>query len=609
MAAAGDRAHVGVAPDALDRRVEIETPEQVAFSYSVAGVGSRAAALLIDYAICFLPGLLLYAALVASFSSLRRVVQSTPYLVALLLLAQFAVFWGYHVLFEGLRDGQTPGKRRLGLRVVQDGGYGVTLASSAVRNVMRVIDMQPALFHLVAIVSSALSKRGKRLGDIVAGTMVVQERLVEGRMEIIAAVSPSAAPTEALLSDGEFAMLEQWVVRRQALDPERRRILADTLHQRFASRMATERGGSPMAALIRLHQLERAARAAGSAVRGASGAARERHRLIAQGQPGWSAFAQLLSRAQRSGLRGFSETELVDFVSRYRGMAADLARLQTASDGRESASGFALGRLVASGHNILYRRRPPSLKAAAEFVALGIPREIRRSAVPVLLAASLLFGPMVIAYVSVVREPQVALELLPAGMVDRAETAADRARNDAGYIDIGETMRPIAASALIANNVQVAFAAFAFGVTAGVGTVLVLVINGVSIGSALGLYASKGMLSVILSFVAPHGILELSAIAIAGGAGLLLASAVLIPGDESRGEALVRRGQRAIRLIAGTVVLLIAAGIVEGMYSPSAWPLEAKLFVSALTAVALGVWLTRGRASMARQPSAKGITV
>ena len=364
-----------------------------------------------------------------------------------------------------------------------------------------------------------------------------------------------------------------------------------------------------MAALIRLHQLERAARAAGSSVRGASGAARERHRLIAQGQPGWSAFAQLLSRAQRSGLRGFSETELVDFVSRYRGMAADLARLQTASDGRESASGFALGRLVASGHNILYRRRPPSLKAAAEFVALGIPREIRRSAVPVLLAASLLFGPMVIAYVSVVREPQVALELLPAGMVDRAETAADRARNDAGYIDIGETMRPIAASALIANNVQVAFAAFAFGVTAGVGTVLVLVINGVSIGSALGLYASKGMLSVILSFVAPHGILELSAIAIAGGAGLLLASAVLIPGDESRGEALVRRGQRAIRLIAGTVVLLIAAGIVEGMYSPSAWPLEAKLFVSALTAVALGVWLTRGRASMARQPSAKGITV
>ncbi len=595
MAAAGDRAHVGVAPDALDRRVEIETPEQVAFSYSVAGVGSRAAALLIDYAICFLPGLLLYAALVASFSSLRRVVQSTPYLVAFLLLAQFAVFWGYHVLFEGLRDGQTPGKRRLGLRVVQDGGYGVTLASSAVRNVMRLIDMQPALFHLVAIVSSALSKRGKRLGDIVAGTMVVQERLVESRIEIPAPLQPTAAPVEALLSDGEFAMLEQWVVRRQTLDPERRRILAETLHQRFASRMVGERGASPMAALIRLHQTERAARAAGGPVRGASGAARERHRLIAQGQPGWSAFAQLLSRAQRSGLRGFSETELVDFVSRYRGMAADLARLQTASDGRESASGFALGRLVASGHNILYRRRPPSLKAAAEFVALGIPREIRRSAVPVLLAASLLFGPMVIAYISVVREPQVALELLPAGMVDRAETAADRARNDAGYIDIGETMRPIAASALIANNVQVAFAAFAFGVTAGVGTVLVLVINGVSIGSALGLYASKGMLSVILSFVAPHGILELSAIAIAGGAGLLLASAVLIPGDESRGDALVRRGQRAIRLIAGTVVLLIAAGIVEGMYSPSAWPLEAKLFVSALTAVALAVWLTRGR--------------
>ena len=595
MAAAGDRANLGVVPDALDRRVEIETPEQVAFSYSVAGVGSRAAALLIDYAICFIPGLLLYAALMATFSNLRRLVHSTPYLLALLLLAQFAVFWGYHVLFEGLRDGQTPGKRRLGLRVVQDGGYGVTLAASAVRNITRIVDMQPALFHLVAIVSAGLSKRGKRLGDMIAGTIVVQERLVENPLQAGAAVPEATVATESLLTDGEFAMLEQWVVRRQTLDPERRRQLADTLHQRFASRIPADARGSAAGALIRLHEQERAKRAAGSSARGASGAARERHRLIAQGQPRWSVFAQQLARAQKSGLRAFSEPELVDFVARYRSMASDLARLQTANEGQTSSSTFALGRLVASGHNILYRRRAPSPRAGLHYLAFGIPREVRRSALPILLSAALLFGPMAIAYVAVVRQPAVALDLLPAGMIDRAETAVDRARNDAGYIDIGEAMRPLAASAIIANNVQVSFAAFAFGITAGLGTVLLLVTNGVAIGSVLGLYASKGVLTLILSFIAPHGVLELAAIAIAGGAGLLLASAILIPGAQTRTEALVARGQRAIRLLAGTVVMLAAAGLVEGLYSPSAWPLEAKLFVSALTAVMLAIWLTRGR--------------
>jgi uncharacterized membrane protein SpoIIM required for sporulation len=180
-------------------------------------------------------------------------------------------------------------------------------------------------------------------------------------------------------------------------------------------------------------------------------------------------------------------------------------------------------------------------------------------------------------------------------MIDRAETATDRARADAGYIDIGEAMRPLAASAIIANNIQVSFAAFALGITAGVGTALLLVTNGVSIGSVLGLYASKGVLTLILSFIAPHGILELAAIAIAGGAGMLLASAILVPGASTRAAALVERGQRAIRLLAGTVLLLIAAGLVEGLYSPSAWPFEAKVFVSAITAVALAVWLTRGR--------------
>ena len=594
MAVAGDRPHMGVGIDALERRVEIETPEQVTFSYSVAGIGSRAAALLLDYVICFVPGTLLFAALMATFGSLRRFAGAMSWFLALFILSQFAVFWGYHVLFEGLRDGQTPGKKRFGLRVVLDGGYGITLSAAAVRNITRLIDMQPGFFHVVAMVSAAFSRRGKRLGDILAGTMVVQEKLIQ--VAPAAVVEPAARTPagESLLTDAEYAMLDQWVARRSTIDAERRRALAETLYARFASRLTTG-SGSPMAELLRLHEREKLARAAGSASRNASGAARERHHLIAQGQPRWNAFERMLARAQRSGLRAFNESELADFVARYRELAADLARLRTASEGQESSSSFALGRLVAAGHNVLYRRRPPSLLSAAHFLAWEVPREVRRSALPVMLAATMLFLPMAITYIAVVRHPDVAADLLPAAMIDRAERAVVTAEQGGGYVDISEAMRPLAASAIIANNVQVSFGAFALGMTAGIGTLILLVTNGVSIGSVLGLYASKGVLMLILSFVAPHGILELSAIAIAGGAGLLVASAILIPGAMSRGEALVTRGRRAIRLVTATIVLLIVAGTVEGLYSPSSWPIEAKLFVSALTAVALAIWLTRGR--------------
>jgi uncharacterized membrane protein SpoIIM required for sporulation len=231
-----------------------------------------------------------------------------------------------------------------------------------------------------------------------------------------------------------------------------------------------------------------------------------------------------------------------------------------------------------------------------QFFTIAAPREIRRSAAPILLAAALMFGPAAIAYTAVMRDPEVAAVFIPAQMLDRAAEGIRRAREGSGYIPDPEMFRPVMATGIIANNVQVTFAAFAFGITAGIGTLLLLVFNGVSLGGVFGLYQSKGIGALLLAFVAPHGVLELSAICIAGGGGFLLAGALLLPGRRTRRVALIENGQRAIRLIGASTLLLVVAGSLEGFVSPIPyWPLSLKLSVSALTAVALVLYIRAGR--------------
>jgi uncharacterized membrane protein SpoIIM required for sporulation len=133
--------------------------------------------------------------------------------------------------------------------------------------------------------------------------------------------------------------------------------------------------------------------------------------------------------------------------------------------------------------------------------------------------------------------------------------------------------------------------------------VLLLLFNGVSLGGVFGLYASKGILSLIVAFVAPHGVLELTAICIAGGAGFLIAGALLLPGRRTRRRALGENSVRAMRLIAASTLLLIVAGALEGMVSPIPWwPLSLKLMVSATTLVLLVAYL-RGGMERAVAPS------
>jgi uncharacterized membrane protein SpoIIM required for sporulation len=183
-----------------------------------------------------------------------------------------------------------------------------------------------------------------------------------------------------------------------------------------------------------------------------------------------------------------------------------------------------------------------------------------------------------------------------ANFVEYAARAHERERQGMGYAGRGaaDNAGAFSASRYVTNNVQVAFNAFALGITAGIGTILILLHNGVSIGTSLGIFKWNGALHQILAFVTPHGVLELTAICIAGGAGFLIGSAFLLPGTLTRREALIVRGRRAIRLVAAAGLFLLVAGIIEGIVSPRNLPLRDAAVIGATSGVFIIIYLFAG---------------
>jgi uncharacterized membrane protein SpoIIM required for sporulation/uncharacterized RDD family membrane protein YckC len=610
----------------LEQRVEIETPENVAFSYTIAGIGSRAAAAIVDQLIIWF----IIVAMFIIFGMALGAMGSTgvvagierafgSWLAAGLYLAGFALSWGYFVFFEALSDGQTPGKKMFGLRVVQDGGYSISFSASAVRNLVRVLDAQPGFFYFVGMATAIFSRTSKRVGDHVAGTIVVHERIPEFAPAVAPAVRgqglaaagtagvaavPAPAPiASALLTEDEYALLQRFMARRQSLEQGRRVEITRQLVARFGDRLPDD-GGSDAARILRLFQAEQDARARGVAARGETGAAREHHALVARAAGRWGEFASMLARAKTGGLRALPENEIADFVARYREAAADLARLRTASRGRDTEAQYYLSRLVAAGHNLLYRRRELALGTVWTFLTVTLPREARRSWRPVLTAALLLYGPAAITYVAVLRDPDLQYDFEPPGMIDRVENAAKNEARGRGYIAASDAQRPIVSSFIMANNIKVTIVAFAAGATAGIGTVLALVSNGISLGASIAMYQNYGVARVILGFVVAHGVLELQAICFAAGGGLLIAYAILLPGAYTRREALIILGRRAVRLATISIILLVFAGLIEGLFSADPyWPLSTRVTLGALTGVLMILWLSRGWHGEADLPS------
>lgn len=163
--------------------VSIKTPEYVNLRFQSANLGSRALAFIIDNIIIFFAQLLIILLgifAIGGFESFLNMVESSLFVVALVLLLLFVLNYGYYIFFEYFLTGQTPGKKITGIRVIQDNGHNITLLSSITRNLMRLIDTLPTGYFL-GILMVFFHSENKRIGDLVAGTIVVHERPGKGR--------------------------------------------------------------------------------------------------------------------------------------------------------------------------------------------------------------------------------------------------------------------------------------------------------------------------------------------------------------------------------------------------------------------------------------------
>jgi len=216
----------------LERNVSVRTPESIAFYYELAGLGSRFLAVAIDLIIQTVAAISILlidvwaapgAGAIASALGMRSTTMEAIQ-VAIVVIIMFLLYFGYFVAFETLWNGQTPGKRLIGIRVVRDGGYPVTFMDSVIRNLIRIIEA--LLVYVPSIISALASSQNKRLGDLAAGTIVVRDRAFEvtDASRWMSGDDAAQAPAPLIpgverISDDEIALAERYVSRSHLLDP------------------------------------------------------------------------------------------------------------------------------------------------------------------------------------------------------------------------------------------------------------------------------------------------------------------------------------------------------------------------------------------------------
>lgn len=223
----------------LDTVAEIETPEHIRFSYQLAGPARRMIAYLIDLAIRGIIVFFLYLFLVLS-----SLVLTDGFSQGAILLTVFAVEWGYYVLWESLWSGRTPGKRSMHLRVLKEGGYPTGFLDIALRNLLRAADFLPMAYS-VGLAVMGLDPRFRRLGDMVAGTVVIVED--PGRIGQGLKIDPpptaaelAALPARPDLGTADIEALDLFLRRVGTLNPAREQELADIVAPVYARRLGLQ---------------------------------------------------------------------------------------------------------------------------------------------------------------------------------------------------------------------------------------------------------------------------------------------------------------------------------------------------------------------------------
>ncbi|HEY6957257.1 MAG TPA: stage II sporulation protein M [Candidatus Limnocylindria bacterium] len=309
-------------------------------------------------------------------------------------------------------------------------------------------------------------------------------------------------------------------------------------------------------------------------------------RFVEDRRARWARLGQLVSAA-RGRVDRLKADEVLELGRLYRATTSDLAIARR--DFARDVATERLNDLVAAAHALVYSEAPTSGRRLRRFVVEELPASVRAQLPWTLTAIVLSFVFGIATFLIGLAFPQIAQSALP-------EDVRQQLAHRQLWTDIPEGFRPIAGPLIIVNNVRVAVVAFAGGMTLGVLTMYVLVTNGAMLGTIFAVVQSYGLSGGLLAFIAGHGVLELSAIFLSGGAGLRFAWAIVRPGDRTRADALRLGAGQATRVMLLVIPVLGVAGLIEAFVSPSDMSEWAKASIGITTGVLLwGYILLAGR--------------
>jgi uncharacterized membrane protein SpoIIM required for sporulation len=304
---------------------------------------------------------------------------------------------------------------------------------------------------------------------------------------------------------------------------------------------------------------------------------------IEKRRPYWDRLERLMDRVHEAGLKSLNRAELRELGLLYRQVASDLAVLR-ADVSSVHFAGY-LNQLLARAHNTIYSGHKTSYSSALYFYRDTYPQVFRRNLNYFVFAFALFLGGAVIGSIMTLQDPDFGLKVMGPQMVETIQ------RHQMWTHSV-VAIKPLASSAIMTNNMSVAFTTFASGITAGLGTMYMIVFNGLLIGVIGTACAQAGMSLQLWSFVAPHGVLELPAIFISSAAGFRIAAGLLFPGVLPRRESLARAGRDAVQLLLGCIPLLLIAGVTEAFLSPTEISVTLKFVFASAMFVLLAAYLS-----------------
>lgn len=296
----------------------------------------------------------------------------------------------------------------------------------------------------------------------------------------------------------------------------------------------------------------------------------------------WDTLQTLTKQIEKKGVKKLSYVELKEFINLFRATSHHLAYARTHFP--DSSIVTFLNSLLGRAHNHIYSVKKSSSKEIIQYFKKGFASNVNLYKSYIFIAFCIFLFGSILSFTMVMINPDFACYFLPESILQNIE-----------FDDLGPTTwnYPLMSSVIMVNNISVSLKALVYGITFGIGTIYVLLFNGFILGSLAGLVYQNGSMYDFLSLILPHGIIELFAIFIAGGAGLIIAHAMLIPKELTRKHALISGAKKAISLVFGICLLLVIAGLIEGFFTPLHISATIKLIFAFITFVLLVLYFYR----------------